>query len=63
MPNEIYSVDEVPRTLTGKKMELPIRKILLGATADTVASPDAMANPQSLGFFVELARKLNAPSR
>jgi acetoacetyl-CoA synthetase len=62
VPNEIYSVDEVPRTLTGKKLELPIRKILLGATADTVASPDAMGNPQSLEFFVELARKLNAPS-
>jgi acetoacetyl-CoA synthetase len=59
VPNEIYAIDEVPRTLTGKKMELPVRKILLGAAADAVASPDAMANPRSLGFFVELARRLN----
>jgi acetoacetyl-CoA synthetase len=61
VPNEIYAVDDVPRTLTGKKMELPVRKILLGAAADAVASPDAMANPASLRFFVELAQRLNAP--
>ncbi len=61
VPNEIYAVDEVPRTLTGKKMELPVRKILLGAAADKVASPDAMANPASLAFFVDLAQRLNAP--
>lgn len=61
VPNEIYAVAEVPRTLTGKKMELPVRKILLGAAADAVASPDAMANPNSLAFFVELAQRLNAP--
>ena len=61
VPNEIYAVDEVPRTLTAKKMELPVRKILLGAAADAVASPDAMANPKSLRYFVELAQRLNAP--
>lgn len=61
VPNEIYAVDEVPRTLTGKKMELPVRKILLGAAAEAVASPDAMANPQSLRFFVEFAQRLNGP--
>jgi acetoacetyl-CoA synthetase len=60
VPNEIYAIDAVPRTLTGKKMELPVRKILLGATADAVASPDAMANPGSLEFFTGLARALNA---
>ena len=59
MPNEVYAIGEVPRTLTGKKMELPVRKILLGAAAASVASPDAMANPQSLGFFIDLARRLN----
>ncbi len=63
VPNEIYAVDEVPRTLTGKKMELPVRKILLGAAADAVASPDAMANPQSLRFFVEFAKRLNTPRK
>ena len=63
MPDEIYAVEEVPRTLTGKKMELPVRKLLLGAEAAKVASPDAMANPASLEFFVRLARELSDSQR
>jgi acetoacetyl-CoA synthetase len=59
VPNEVYEVAEIPRTLTGKKMEVPVRKLLLGADAHKVASPDAMANPSSLDFFVKLAAKLN----
>jgi len=59
VPDEAYAVAEIPRTLTGKKMEVPVRKLLLGAPADKVASPDAMANPASLDFFVRLARELN----
>lgn len=62
VPDEVYAVDEIPRTLTGKKMEVPVRKLLLGMPADKVASPDAMANPRSLDFFVELAAVLNPPS-
>jgi acetoacetyl-CoA synthetase len=58
VPDEIYAIDEVPRTLTGKKMELPVRKLLLGTPVDKVASADAMANPASLGFFVDLAGRL-----
>jgi acetoacetyl-CoA synthetase len=58
VPDEIYAIGEVPRTLTGKKMELPVRKLLLGMPMDRVASADAMANPRSLGFFVELSRRL-----
>jgi acetoacetyl-CoA synthetase len=60
VPDEVYAVDEVPRTLTGKKMELPVRRLLLGMPIDKVASADAMANPQSLAYFVALARTLNA---
>ena len=56
VPDEIVAIDEVPRTLTGKKMELPVRKLLLGMPVDKVASADAMVNPASLGFFVALAR-------
>jgi acetoacetyl-CoA synthetase len=59
VPDEVYAVAEVPRTLTGKKMEVPVRKLLLGAAPGKVASPDAMANPASLDFFVKLARELN----
>ena len=50
----------MPRTLTGKKMELPVRKLLLGVPVEKVASADAMANPHSLGFFVDLAQRVNA---
>jgi acetoacetyl-CoA synthetase len=59
VPNAVFAVTDIPRTLTGKKMELPVRKLLLGHPLEKVASPDAMANPGSLAFFVELARALN----
>ncbi|MDR3455416.1 MAG: acetoacetate--CoA ligase [Rhodoferax sp.] len=58
VPNEIYEVEEIPRTLTGKKMEVPIRKLLLGASPEKVTNPDAMSNPRSIGFFVRLAEEL-----
>ena len=60
LPNDIFEVKEVPRTLSGKKLELPIRKMLLGQPAEKVANPDAMANPKSLDFFVEFAARLKA---
>jgi acetoacetyl-CoA synthetase len=60
VPNEVYAVSEIPRTLTGKKMEVPVRKLLLGHSRDKVASPDAMVNPASLDFFVDLAATLKA---
>jgi acetoacetyl-CoA synthetase len=60
VPNDIFSVAEVPRTLTGKKMELPVKKLLLGMKVEEVANPDAMSNPGSLGYFVEFARKRSA---
>jgi acetoacetyl-CoA synthetase len=57
VPDRIYQVDSVPTTLTGKKLEVPVRKILLGRAADEVASRDALANPGSLDFFVEYAAR------
>jgi acetoacetyl-CoA synthetase len=60
VPNDVFAVPEIPRTLTGKKLELPVRKLLLGQPLEKVVSPDAMANPESLRFFVALARTLNA---
>ncbi|WP_017523571.1 acetoacetate--CoA ligase [Pusillimonas noertemannii] len=59
VPNEVLAAPQIPRTLSGKKMELPVRKLLLGASVDKVASPDAMANPQSMAWFVDFARRLN----
>ena len=55
VPNEIYSIAQVPYTLSGKKMEVPVRRILLGHSPEKAANPGAMKNPESLQFFVELA--------
>lgn len=59
VPDQIHQIQEVPRTLTGKKMEVPIRRLLLGAAAEKVAHADAMANPASFDFFIRLAKELN----
>jgi acetoacetyl-CoA synthetase len=56
VPNEILAVAEIPRTLSGKKQELPIKKLLLGQPLEKVVNRDAMANPASLGWYVEFAR-------
>ncbi len=60
VPNDIFAVDEIPRTLTGKKMELPIKKLLLGMPLEKIANPDAMSNPGSLAFYADFARQRNA---
>ena len=62
VPNEVFAVAEIPRTLTGKKMELPVKKLLLGMKVDEVANPDAMSNPGSLDYFVEFARRRASPA-
>ncbi len=57
VPSEIIAIPEVPRTLSGKKMELPIKKLLLGQPLEKVAHADAMANPASLAWFVGFAAR------
>jgi len=52
VPDEIHQVPGIPRTLSGKKLEVPVRKILLGTPVEQAADPDALANPEVLGFFV-----------
>ncbi|MFI6451486.1 acetoacetate--CoA ligase [Streptosporangium amethystogenes] len=52
VPNEIIEVPGIPRTLSGKKLEVPIRKILLGVPPEKAANLDAMANPEVLPHFV-----------
>jgi len=52
IPDEIYQVDEIPYTLTGKKMEVPVRKILMGRDVEKAANRDAMSNPGSLDYFI-----------
>jgi acetoacetyl-CoA synthetase len=57
VPNEVHAIDEVPRTLSGKVLEVPVKKILMGASPDKAASRDSLANPQALDWFVEFAER------
>jgi acetoacetyl-CoA synthetase len=57
VPDRIYQVDDVPYTLTGKKMEVPVRKILLGVDEHKAVNRDAMRNPESLDFFVRFQQE------
>lgn len=59
-PNEVYEVKQIPKTLSGKKMEVPIRKILLGFEAEKVVNKGSMTNPASLDYFKNLAEEWNA---
>jgi acetoacetyl-CoA synthetase len=59
VPNDIIRIDQVPYTLSGKKMEVPIRKILLGMDAHRAANLGAMRNPEAIDFFNQYARQLN----
>jgi acetoacetyl-CoA synthetase len=60
VPDEIFAVPEIPRTLTGKKQELPIKKLLLGQPLEKVVNRDAMANPASLEWYRAFARRREA---
>jgi len=57
VPDDIFQVPEIPRTLSGKKQELPIKKLLLGQPLEKVVNKEAMANPGCLAWYVELAEK------
>jgi acetoacetyl-CoA synthetase len=58
VPDRILSVPAVPRTLNGKKLEVPVKRLLLGADAKSVASRDTLANPGALDEFAALASAL-----
>ena len=62
IPNEIFQVAEIPRTLSGKKQELPIKKLMLGQPLEKVVNKDAMANPACLDWYLDLAQKHLAKS-
>ncbi|AFU43882.1 acetoacetyl-CoA synthetase [Acidovorax sp. KKS102] len=57
VPDDIFAVAEVPRTLSGKKQELPIKKLLLGQPIEKVVNKDAMANPGCLDWYVAFAEQ------
>jgi acetoacetyl-CoA synthetase len=58
VPDEILAVAEVPRTLSGKKLEVPVKKILMGTPPEQAASRDSLSNPESLDYFTELGERL-----
>jgi len=58
VPNEIRAIPAVPRTLSGKLLEVPVKRILTGTPADKAASRDSLANPEALDYFVEFASTL-----
>jgi acetoacetyl-CoA synthetase len=55
VPDQVETIAEVPRTLSGKKLEVPVKKILMGADPARAASRDSLANPAALDFFIERA--------
>jgi acetoacetyl-CoA synthetase len=59
VPDEVYAIAEVPRTLSGKVLEVPVKRILTGTPAEQAASRDSLANPATLDYFTELAGELN----
>ena len=64
VPDTVYEVAAIPRTLSGKKLEVPVKRILGGVAADDAASLGALANPESLAAFEALAtaRRVVSPS-
>jgi acetoacetyl-CoA synthetase len=54
-PNEVRQIEEVPRTLSGKALEVPVKRILMGEPPDKAAARDSLQNPEALDYFVELA--------
>ncbi len=62
VPNEVRHIAEVPRTLSGKVLEVPVKRILMGTPVEQAASVESLANPRSLDYFVELASTFAQPS-
>jgi acetoacetyl-CoA synthetase len=62
VPNDVFAIDEVPRTLSGKVLEVPVKRILMGTPADRAASRDSLQNPAALDWFVRLAGERDAAS-
>jgi acetoacetyl-CoA synthetase len=62
VPDQIHDVRAVPRTLSGKKLEVPVKRILTGTPAESAAAKGALANPESLTAFEQLASERSVRS-
>jgi acetoacetyl-CoA synthetase len=58
VPDEVFPIAEVPRTLSGKVLEVPVKRILMGTPPEQAASRDSLANPAALDYFSEMAARL-----
>jgi len=56
VPDKIYQIDAIPITLTGKKLEVPVRRVLMGVPAEKAANRAALANPWALDYFIAYAK-------
>ena len=59
VPDEVFEIAEVPRTLSGKALEVPVKRILMGTPVAQAASRDSLANPAALDYFAEMASSLD----
>jgi acetoacetyl-CoA synthetase len=59
VPDQVFQIAEVPRTLSGKVLEVPVKRILMGTPPEQAASRDSLANPAALDYFVDLANSLD----
>ncbi len=56
VPNEVHRIDEVPRTLSGKALEIPVKRILMGTAPEQAVSRESLANPVALDYFIAAAQ-------
>ncbi|MEZ4955733.1 MAG: hypothetical protein R2825_19385 [Saprospiraceae bacterium] len=59
VPDDIIEVPDIPYTISGKKLEAPVKKILMGKSVEKAANKDSMRNPDSLAFFIEFAKGIS----
>jgi acetoacetyl-CoA synthetase len=57
VPDEVFEIEAVPRTLSGKVLEVPVKRILMGTPAEQAASRDSLANPAALDYFTAMAAR------
>jgi acetoacetyl-CoA synthetase len=60
VPDEVFVIAAVPRTLSGKVLEVPVKRILMGTPVAKAVSRDSLANPEALDYFIEMAKRLEA---
>lgn len=59
VPNDIFQIEEVPRTLNGKKLEVPIKKLLIGVPVEKAVNKGAMSNPNTIDFFIDFSKNFS----